>query len=457
MTHGRITTVNMAHAIDTIFAPATAPGRAGVAVIRISGPKAADALAALCPDQPRPTPRMAHLRALYHPASGALIDHALVLYFAAPASFTGENVVELHIHGGRAILQALTQALTALPGLRLAEAGEFTKQAFLNGKMDLTAAEGIADLIDAETEAQRKQALRMVAGELEQAYERYRTRLIRSLALVEAYIDFPDEDIPDHVLDELQEEVGTLREELQAALADDHRGERIADGVHVVILGAPNAGKSTLMNYLAKRDVSIVSTTAGTTRDVVEVHLDINGYPVIIADTAGLRDSEDEIELEGIRRARARTQTADLKLAVFDATAYPDLDQQTRDSIDHNTLIILNKTDQLSVALPDTIEGHTPLAISLKTGDGLDAFMVQLEEKISGLLFSANQPIITRARHRVAMENCVAHLQRFANGGPIELMAEELRIAAHALGSITGRVDVEEVLGEIFRSFCIGK
>lgn len=434
----------------TIFAPATAPGAAGVSVFRISGPKALFALQALTGRQP-PSPRNAALQVLRHPRTQEKIDHALVLAFAAPASFTGEDVVELHTHGGRAVLSAVMQVLATIDGLRVAEPGEFTRRAFHNGKLDLTAAEGIADLIHAETEAQRRQALRMVEGELERQYETYRAQLIRSLALVEAYIDFPDEDLPDTVYDELNAEVLALRDVLAAHLADNRRGERIRDGLYVAILGAPNVGKSTLMNYLAKRDVSIVSDIAGTTRDVVEVHLSLAGYAVVVADTAGLRETADSIESEGIRRALARAQAADLKIAMFDAMHAPD--EATLSQIDDSTLIILNKSEGQgpNSALPPGIP------LSLKTGEGVDDMLNTLEKRISGLFFSETSPIITRTRHRVAIEQAVKHLDRFLAGGDIELIGEELRLAVYAMASVTGRVDVDEILGEIFSSFCIGK
>lgn len=435
----------------TIFAPATAPGAAGVTVFRLSGPQAADALAQLT-GHPLPAPRQAALRTLKHPHTGEPLDQALVLHFTAPGSFTGEEVVELHTHGGRAVLKAVMDALACLDGLRVAEPGEFTRRAFQNGKLDLTAAEGIADLIHAETEAQRRQALRLVEGELERQYEAYRAKLIRSLALVEAYIDFPDEDLPGSVYDELHTEVRRLRDTLATHLADNRRGERIREGLYAAIIGAPNAGKSTLMNYLAKRDVSIVSDIAGTTRDVVEVHLSLNGYALIVADTAGLRESADSIESEGIRRALERAKHADLKLAVFDAGQEPDA--ATLAQVDDNTLVIINKIDAFA-----PVASSFPFAypISLRTGKGVDELLNALEERISGLFFSETSPIITRTRHRTAIEKAVAHLDRFLKGGDIELIGEELRLAVYAMASVTGRVDVDEILGEIFSSFCIGK
>lgn len=442
----------------TIFAPATAAGAAGVSVFRLSGPQARTALETLT-GKGAPVPRMAVLRTLRDPASQETLDHALALYFPAPHSFTGEDVVELHTHGGRAVLQAMTEALSALPGLRMAEPGEFSRRAFLNGKMDLTAAEGIADLVHAETAAQHRQALRMVQGELERQYEAYRRQLIRSMALVEAYIDFPDEDIPDSVYAELNDEVRALRADLAAHLADNRRGERIRDGLYAVILGPPNAGKSTLMNYLAKRDVSIVSQTAGTTRDVIEVHLALAGYPVIVADTAGLRESSDAIETEGVRRALERAKRADLRIAVFDAADMAAPDTTTEAQIDDNTLIVINKTDAApDWALPHAWQGRTHVyPVSLHTGVGVDDLLKALENHISGLFFSETSPIITRTRHRRAIERCVAHLDNFLTGGPVELIGEELRLGVQAMASVTGRVDVDEILGEIFSAFCIGK
>lgn len=442
----------------TIFAPATAAGASGVAVFRISGIQAKAALEAIC-DKPAPAPRMAALRHLRCPVSHETLDHALVLFFPAPHSFTGEDVVELHTHGGRAVWQAVTESLSALSGLRLAEPGEFTRRAFINGKMDLTAAEGIADLIHAETTAQRKQALRMVQGELEKQYESYRHQLIRSMALVEAYIDFPDEDIPDSVYEELNGEVRALRSDLAHHLSDNRRGERIRDGLYAVILGPPNAGKSTLMNYLAKRDVSIVSHTAGTTRDVIEVHLALAGYPIIIADTAGIRESSDDIESEGVRRALARAEHADLKIVVFDAADMPSPDATAMAQVDDDTLVVINKTDTAPEwQLPAIWQGREKLhAISLHKGEGVDDLLKALENHISGLFFSETSPIITRTRHRRAIERCVTHLDAFLAGGPVELIGEELRLGVAAMASVTGRVDVDEILGEIFSSFCIGK
>ncbi len=309
----------------TIFALASAIGRGGVAVFRVSGPQAPEAVSGLCRPADAPKPREASLRKVHHPQSGELIDQVLVLFFAGPNSFTGEDVVEFHTHGGRAIAQAMTEAFL-VQGFRMAEPGEFTRRAFENGRMDLTEAEAIADLVHAETEAQRRQALRQFEGELGRMYEEWRARLIRSLAYLEAAIDFSDEELPDDLAEKQNAEIEALSKEIARHLDDKNRGERLREGFSIAILGPPNAGKSSLLNALAKRDAAIVSATAGTTRDVIEVHLDLGGYPIILADTAGLRDNAGDIESEGIRRALARAEQADLKLVVFDGARWPKQD-----------------------------------------------------------------------------------------------------------------------------------
>ncbi|WP_431856800.1 tRNA uridine-5-carboxymethylaminomethyl(34) synthesis GTPase MnmE [Azospirillum sp.] len=436
----------------TIFALATAPGRAGVAVVRVSGPETASALKALAGND-LPRPRFAGLRTLRDPCTGEALDDALVLWFPAPRSFTGEDVGELHLHGGRAVVAGVIEALGALPGLRVAEPGEFTRRAFENGKLDLTAAEGLADLVDAETSAQRRQALRQMEGALGRLYEGWRDRLTRSLAHIEADIDFPDEDLPSGVADAVRPVLETLVTEIDAHLADGRRGERLREGLHIAIVGAPNAGKSSLLNALARRDAAIVSARAGTTRDVIEVHLDVGGFPVVLADTAGLREAGDEIEEEGIRRALDRAAKADVKIAVFDATA--PLDAATRALIDADTVVVLNKTD-LAPAVTD-VDGKAALPVSARTGAGLH----QLEERLAAFsadrLAGSGAPALTRARHRAALEECQGALARALTAPLPELAAEDVRLASRALGRITGRVDVEDLLDVIFRDFCIGK
>ncbi|PWC52618.1 tRNA uridine-5-carboxymethylaminomethyl(34) synthesis GTPase MnmE [Azospirillum sp. TSO22-1] len=436
----------------TIFALATAPGRAGVAVVRVSGSETASALKALAGND-LPRPRFAGLRALRDPRTGEALDDALVLWFPAPRSFTGEDVGELHLHGGRAVVAGVIEALGALPGLRVAEPGEFTRRAFENGKLDLTAAEGLADLVDAETSAQRRQALRQMEGALGRLYEGWRDRLTRALAHIEADIDFSDEDLPVGVADAVRPVLEALVTGIDAHLADGRRGERLREGLHIAIVGAPNAGKSSLLNALARREAAIVSARAGTTRDVIEVHLDLGGFPVVLADTAGLREAGDEIEEEGIRRALDRAAKADVKIAVFDATA--PLDAATRALIDADTVVVLNKTDLAPAAID--VDGVLALPVSARTGVGLQ----ELEERLAA--FSADRmagtgaPALTRARHRAALEECRDALARALIAPLPELAAEDVRLASRALGRITGRVDVEDLLDVIFRDFCIGK
>lgn len=438
---------------DTIFALASAPGRAGVQVIRLSGPQAGEALRALVGKLP--DPRVATLDSLRDPVSGEVFDKGLILWFPAPASFTGEDVAELHLHGGRAVLQAATAALSAL-GLRVAEPGEFSRRAFEHGKLDLTEAEAIADLVDAETAAQRRQALRQLDGALGRLYEGWRARLTRALAHVEADIDFPDEDLPDGVAAAMRPELAALAAEIAAHLEDSNRGERLRDGIAIAILGAPNAGKSSLLNAIARRDVAIVSAQAGTTRDVIEAQLDLEGYPVTLADTAGLRETLDAVESEGIRRALDRAANADLKLLVFDAARWPGLDAPTLALLDGDAIPVLNKVDATPVAAP-VLNGRPVVAVSAETGAGLPELLRAIAAAVAARYAPGTAPALTRARHRAALEDCHHALTRALAAGLPELAAEDVRLAARALGRITGRVDVEDLLDVIFRDFCIGK
>ena len=432
-----------------------------MAVIRVSGPQAGAALAALT-GAALPAPRRAARAKLRHPQSRAALDDALVLWFPGPASFTGEDVAELQIHGGAAVLAAIMAALGAVAGMRLAEPGEFTRRAFDAGKLDLAEVEGLADLIAAETEAQRIQALRQLDGELGRLVEAWRTRLLRALAHAEAEIDFPDEDLPGGLVVALAGELDALLTALRAMLDDQRRGEILRAGLSVAIVGPPNAGKSSLLNFLSQRDAAIVSAIAGTTRDIVETRLDIDGYPAIVADTAGLRDLADagdahsEIEREGAHRALARAAAADLKILVLDATR-ATVDVQIARLADDRTLVIANKIDAASRA--PSLPPHTVLPVSVRTGAGMDGFMAALRERVAGLLARADSsaPLVTRARHRAALEECAAALLRARQGRDAELVAEDLRLATRALGRVAGRVGVEDVLDVIFREFCIGK
>ncbi|HEX6977716.1 MAG TPA: tRNA uridine-5-carboxymethylaminomethyl(34) synthesis GTPase MnmE [Alphaproteobacteria bacterium] len=453
----------------TIFAMATAAGRAGVAVVRISGPAAGAALCALLGRRARlPQPRRATRRTFVDPASGEAIDDGLALWFPGPRSFTGEDVAELHVHGSRAVLAALLDALGRLPGLRLAEAGEFTRRAFDAGKLDLAQVEGLADLVAAETDAQRRQARRQLDGALGRLTESWRARLLRALAHAEAEIDFPDEDLPGGLISALVPDLERLAGEIRVHLADDRRGERLREGFSIAILGPPNAGKSSLLNALARREAAIVSAHAGTTRDVIEVQLDLGGYPVIVADTAGIRalsesaaDAHAAIEREGIRRALARAEAADLRIVVLDATA-GEPDESLVRLIDAESVVVLNKIDIAPHAEP-IVPGHM-WRVSVRTGEGLDALVAALTDIVARRLAMEDgaAPVITRARHRAALEACAESLDRAlaavqGHAGAPELFAEDLRLAARALGRITGRVGVEDVLDVVFREFCIGK
>lgn len=448
---------------ETVFALASAPGRAGVAVIRVSGPAAGHVLRDVCGLARLPEPRRTIRCRMVDPADGAALDDGLAIWFAGPASFTGEDVAELHIHGGRATVEAVTAALADLPGLRLAEPGEFSKRAFLAGKIDLTEAEAIADLVDAGTDAQRRQALAQLGGGLADRLEGWRATLIDILAHTEAWIDFPDEDLPDDVERAARARISALEGQIRGFLDDNRRGERLRDGLQIAILGAPNAGKSSLLNAIAAREAAIVSATEGTTRDVIEVHLDLGGWPVTIADTAGLRDAADEIEREGVRRALDRAEAADLRLVVFDVSGAPDAASlaQLSDGAGE-VLAIANKADLVD-APPAEIAGMSAQPISAKTGDGLPDLLRRLEGIAAETMAGGEGVPLTRLRHRTALIDCVDSLGRAAAGGTgaghrdSELVAEDLRVAARALGRVTGRVDVEDLLDVIFNDFCIGK
>ena len=442
--------------LDTIYALATPSGRSGVAVIRVSGPKAWNSAKLLINKQINPN--IASLCKVIDPASRETIDKALVLGFKAPASFTGEDVVEYHTHGSRAVIEALTSALKSQPGHRLATPGEFTRRAFENGKMDLTGAEAIADLINAETQEQKNQALAQMEGALSRLYNGWTEDLKKSLAHLEADIEFPDEDLPEGISPKIRPVLEKLFGEISHHLNDNRRGERLRDGLNVVVIGAPNAGKSSLVNALTQRDVAIVSEIAGTTRDVIEAHLDLGGFPVILADTAGLRpdqisgQGQEAIESEGIRRALKRAENADIKLLVFDGTETQP-DAHTLALIDENAIIIINKCDEKTVlsALSGAIK------ISAKTGEGLNALTQAITMKAHELLDPREGVSLTRARHRAALEEGIDALKRAQIASLPELMAEDMRLAIRALGRITGRVDVEDLLDVIFRDFCIGK
>lgn len=434
----------------TIYALATPPGKSGVAVFRLSGPEVLMALQKLGVSA-TPVPRMATLVNLRY--NGTFIDQALALYFPAPHSFTGEDVLELHTHGSRAVCRILLDTLGVLPGLRLAEPGEFARRAFLNNKFDLAQAEAMGDLIDAETASQHAQALRQLGGNLTERVEALRARIIEPLALMEAYIDFPDEEIPDAVLGQTVEAVASLGKELETLLDDRGIGEKIRDGIEIVILGAPNAGKSSLMNALAKREVAIVSPEAGTTRDLIEVQLDLGGYAVTLIDTAGLRETDSTIEAEGIRRAKARAKKAELTLHLHDIVTEAENINNPLNNEDKNTIHLFTKAD----LAPAFNAPSSALIISTQTGLGMADLIARLKAEVALHMEHATHPLITRARHRESLSKARDALLRFNPRMPLELACAELRHAATEIGKITGKISVDDVLDLVFSRFCIGK
>lgn len=435
---------------DTIFALASGSKRAGIAVIRVSGPAATATFEKLT-GKAAPAPRQVAYAILRD--QGKTLDHGIAIYFRGPSSYTGDDVMEYHVHGGAAVIQGVLSALGKISGCRMAEPGEFTRRAFENGKIDLTAAEAVADLIAAETEAQRMLALDQLGGSLAQLYTGWAARLTRVLAHQEADIEFPDDDMPSGVAQSLVPEIESIAAEIAVHLDDHRRGERLRDGVTVAIIGAPNAGKSSLLNALAGRDAAIVSDEAGTTRDVIEVHLDLGGFPVILADTAGLRTTENKIEAEGISRAQKRAQEADIRIVLFDGTAAAP-DAASMQWVDAHAIPVLTKAD-LFTRKPQW--GEDFHALSSTTSQGIDAFLATLTTKIAVSFTARSGPSLTRARHRAALNETLESLRR-ALGAPLpELAAEDLRMALRYLGSITGKVHVEDLLDRIFRDFCIGK
>jgi len=451
------------YALGTPTPSRAAPG--AISVIRLSGPRAIDALIFLTErrafergysarEPALPEPRVMTVRTLFDPVTAEVIDRGLVVWFEAPRSETGETMAELHLHGGRAVVNAALSAIQKLGFCRLAEPGEFTRRAFENHKLDLTAAEAIADLVAAETDRQRRQAMQQMDGALRHLYEDWRTMGLRALAHLEAAIDFPDEDLPAGLADETKTDIARLRDEIAAHL-EDKRGERLREGLHIAIIGPPNAGKSSLLNLLARRDAAIVSETAGTTRDVIEVHLDIGGWPVVLADTAGLRESADAIEQEGVRRAKARAENADLRLLVLDASSdwKREMTELTRLSGWNaaQDIVVVNKVDLATI---DAV-GIAPL--STKSGDGLPELLARLERAAGQLMAEGAAPPLTRARHREALLEAHQALDRALRSMEVALAAEDLRLAMRALGRITGTVRIDELLDVIFRDFCIGK
>jgi tRNA modification GTPase len=439
---------------DTIFALASGRGRAGVAILRISGPDSGKILQKLT-KKPLPSQRTAHLFDFFDPKDGDLIDSGVAIWFKGPKSFTGEDVTELQIHGASSILSRFYNVLSKMEGVRAAEPGEFSRRAFEHGKIDLTQAEGLNDLVLAETEAQRRQALAQLRGSLSEVYGVWRASLLSALARMEALIDFSEEEVPRNLLPEVKSDIRDLKKHMEAALADWGRGEAIRAGFRIALIGAANVGKSSLLNALAREEKAIVSEIAGTTRDVIEVHFDLGGYSAVLLDTAGLRKARDAIEAEGVRRAEAAAQSANLRLVLVEAKFWPKLPKEALRHLGQGSLVVLTKAD-LTKKRP---KGH--ISTSAKTGEGLERLVRTIEKRVVSALEASEPPAITRTRHRKALEEAVAGLDRFLGhlDGPQDqaILAEDLRLASRALGRVTGEIGVEEVLGEIFSRFCIGK
>lgn len=449
---------------ETIFAQSSAKGKAGVTVFRISGGDATKSLLHFGIND-NLTPKKVYLREIFSPKYGYSIDKALVMYFKSPGSFTGEDLIEIHTHGSIAITKIIIEELLSIKNFRLAEPGEFSKRAFLNGKIDLVSAEGLADLIESETVFQHKQAVKQFGGELYKIYQGWREKLISLLALLEAYIDFPDEEIPDYVLDEAGENLSQIKYAISHALKDNRRGERLRSGISLAILGRPNVGKSSLINYITQREISIVSDIPGTTRDIVESYIDIGGYPIIISDTAGINfGTEDKIEKEGIKRAIERAESADIKIILFDINNLHDrtdegsyMYQVFKEVIDKNTIFVVNKIDEIEKQNFDLDDNL--ISISIKDNMGLDKLLKKIESVAEEIIVPQETPMITRARHRNKLELAFESLSRCAleKDSDIVLLCEDIRLAARHLSILTGRIEVDEILGEIFGKFCIGK
>ncbi len=442
----------------TIYALSTGPGISGVAVIRLSGSNTKDAIEKLTKNK-LPRPRTAVLRKFNKINDNQLIDEGILLWFPGPNSYTGEDMAEIHIHGSKAVISEIHNSLSKLSNLRLAEPGEFTKIAFQNGKINLLKAESISDLISSETEIQRQQAIKIMSGKSSDKFNSLRERLIKILANVEAKIDFPDDDLPSDILKNIYSETKNIKAEIKKILNDQKVGERIREGFKIAIVGPTNAGKSSLLNYLSRRDLAIVSEIAGTTRDVIEAHLNIDGYPVIISDTAGIRDSKDEIEEKGIRLALKSAKNADLIIVVIEPKSV-DFKPFLKDLETKKAILVVNKMELSLSSISDEINKFNPIFISIREEKNLENLISLIKENLKSKFVSSEDIFITRNRHRVSLEKCIEHLEDFETKKSIKDFdqgSEDLRLATRHLGMIVGKVDVEEVLGSIFNDFCIGK
>ena len=424
----------------------------------VSGKNTAEVVKELTGDK-LPWPRVATLTKFNKNGGKELIDEGVIIWFPAPNSYTGEDLAEFHVHGSRAVVNTMHFSISKVKNCRLAEPGEFTKRAFQNGKINLLKAESIADLISSETEIQRKQALKIMSGKSSDQFNSWREKLLKILSHIEAKIDFPDEDLPKDILTNIQKTSDQVSSEIQRTLNDQKVGERIREGFKIAIVGPINAGKSSLLNYLSRREVAIVSEIAGTTRDVIETHLNIDGLPVVVSDTAGIRDSKDEIEKKGIRLALKRAEDADLNIVVIEPKS-AHFAGFLKDSITNKSIIVINKSDLGIDDMVYEFEKINPIYISLKEEKNLDKLIFAIKEKLKNQFISSEDILITRERHRQHLEQCVLHLDNFEqknNAEDFDKAAEDLRLATRHLGMIVGKVDVEEILGSIFNDFCIGK
>ena len=442
----------------TIYALSTGPGISGIAVIRVSGKNTAEVVKKITGSK-LPPARVATLAKFNKNGVKELIDEGVIIWFPGPNSYTGEDLAEFHVHGGRAIIKAMHSAIAKIKNCRLAEPGEFTKRAFQNGKISLLKAESVADLISSETEIQRKQALQIMSGKSSDKFNSWREKLLKVLSHIEAKIDFPDENLPNNLVKEITKTSNNVMIEIKKTLNDQKVGERIREGFKIAILGPTNAGKSSLLNYLSKRDVAIVSEIAGTTRDVIETHLNLDGYPVVVSDTAGIRNSKNEIEKKGIKIALERAEDADLKLIIVSAKNV-DFSKVLKNLLTKNAILVVNKSDLVKVKLNKKFKKHEHVFISIKKDLNLNKLILKIKNKLKNQFITSENILITRERHRQNLKNCVQHLEKFLkkkSTQDFDKAAEDLRLATRHLGMIVGKVDVEELLGSIFNDFCIGK
>ena len=442
----------------TIYALSSGPGTSGIAVIRISGLNTKKVIEKLTRDRFL-KPRLATLKKIYAINTDDVIDEGIVLWFPGPDSYTGEDMAEFHVHGSIAVVKRLHNEISKIEDCRMAEPGEFTKLAFQNGKINLLKAESISDLISSETEIQRQQAVNIMSGKVSNKFNMMRNNLLKILSYIEAKIDFPEDDLPEDIIKNITEKTKQVRIDIEKILNDQKVGERIREGFKVAIIGPTNAGKSSLLNYLSKRDVAIVSETAGTTRDVIEAHLNISGYPVIMSDTAGIRESEDEIEKSGIKLALKSAEDADLNIIVLDAKTI-DFSGFLKHLTNKKSILVVNKSDLGIGKVKSKLSKYNPIYVSIKKENNLDEIINQLKEKLKDKFITSQNVLITRERHRYNLEQCFINLKKFEeknNKEDFDKAAEDLRLATRHLGMIVGKVDVEEILGSIFNDFCIGK